>query len=134
MAMKDWGTVIKIYGQRVSKAALDSVIEVLTEYSTKFETSLKNNTPRGETSGLVNSIKKEKVTRTSKIGYRVFFDGYDKKGRPYQVIANSLNRGFTTPQGKHIPGNHFIDNAKRILKEIDPEISKRWKEKINKEG
>lgn len=119
--------------EALKEAATKSVEEVLLEYSNKVLESLKEKTPAGETGELRASLrlKAYKGPKTTRVGYQIVYDGYDSKGRPYQVIANSLNRGFVNPSGIIISGTHFIDVSVRLLRGMDAAINVRWKELAN---
>ena len=128
-----FGTYIENLPTEIQEAVKESYEEVLKEKANQVLSDLQNSTPRGETSELAASLKMKKLAKTkkqTKIGYKIIYDGYDSKGRPYQVIANSLNRGFVNPQGVHIQGKNFIDQAVSRLKGIDEDIAKRFDKKI----
>ena len=129
--MSDWSKQISNISNIVTNAVSTSVQSVITDYANKAFQKLKESTPIGETSNLVKSLSIESITKLTKYGYRIFYDGYDDNGRPYQVIANALNRGFTTPQGKYISGTHFIDEAIKTLKGMDQKINEVWKLILN---
>lgn len=140
MADEIFGTYIENLPENIQEAVLDSYEEVLKEKADSTLSTLKTTTPKGDTGNLVNSLKMSKITKTkknNKIGYKITYDGYDNKGRPYQVIANSLNRGFVNPKGVQISGKHFIDQAVAKLKGMDQEIADRFESKcrdIDKNG
>lgn len=130
---EEWSNELDTMAEKVNNVASEVIRDVLADRSEEVFKFLKQETPVGETGELVRALKKEKYKKGSKEGYRVFYDGYDSKGRPYQVIANSLNRGYITPTGGIVKGNHFIDKAVKKLKGMDEEINKRWTEEMNKE-
>jgi len=79
-------------------------------------------TPRGVTLGLINSLVKVEVTnRKNWYGYRIEYEGKNAKGVPYQRIANILNFGSSTIQGKR-----FISKAIRKLRGMDDRIAERF--------
>ena len=87
---------------------------------------LESTTPRGATLGLLNSLKKSKIVARYKwYGYSVEFEGQNRKGVPYQKIANILNYGTS-----YIKGTRFINKAIRNLKDMDDRIYERFKNKI----
>lgn len=131
----------------LKQAAHDSVDEVLKERATAVKRELKAHTPvnpNGNHSGSTrNSITMVPVNDKTRrggqiIGYRVFYDGFHLpehttgKVRPFQVIANSLNRGFYNNHGYYIPGRYFIDKAVSLLKGMDDEIDEKFEKKISK--
>jgi len=90
---------------------------------------LQRTTPKS-TGGLVSSLVMKPSKNATKYGKEIVYDGYDKNGRPYQVIANSLNRGIVERvgkgtkrlRGKRIKSRQsgtgallFIDNAQKQL-------------------
>lgn len=129
-----WEEAFYKMGEALRKAATESVEDVLLEYSEKVFESLKEKTPIGETGELKASLrlKEYKGPRTTRVGYQIIYDGYDGKGRPYQVIANSLNRGFVNPSGIIISGTHYIDVSVSLLRGMDAAINVRWKELANR--
>lgn len=87
---------------------------------------LESTTPRGATLGLLNSLKKSKiVAKYNWYGYSVEFQGENRKGVPYQKIANILNYGTST-----IKGTRFINKAIHNLKDMDERICDRFQRKI----
>lgn len=133
--------------EELRKAAYDSVEEVLDERTKAFTQQLKNTTPvsskgryRGSTKQSITIVKVDKETKRGGkvIGYRVIYDGFhlpEKDGgkkRPFQVIANSLNRGFYNNHGYYVPGRYFIDRAVSLLKGMDDEIDKKFDDKVKK--
>lgn len=134
--MAEWQEWLAKANERIKKAATESTTQILKEYSEKFFTELKRETPV-DTGALVKSLiiepYKPKGLNDEKVGYVITFDGYDEKGRPFQLIANSLNRGFVNSNGMIIPGSHFIDKCIAMLKGIDEDINKLWNEMMKEE-
>ena len=92
----------------------------------KLVAQLESTTPRGPTLGLLNSLRKSKITvRHNWYGYSIEFEGENRKGVPYQKIANILNYGTST-----IKGTRFINKAIRNLKDMDERIYERFQKKI----
>ena len=72
------------------------------------------------------SIRKSKIVARYKwYGYSVEFQGQNRKGVPYQKIANILNYGTS-----YVKGTRFINKAIRNLKDMDDRIYERFKNKI----
>lgn len=89
---------------------------------------LESTTPRGATLGLLNSIRHSKITaKYNWYGYSVEFEGQNRKGVPYQKIANILNYGSST-----VKGTRFINKAIHNLKDMDERIYERFQTKMNK--
>lgn len=130
--MEQWIKDLQAMNEWVRSQALEVVLDVIDKRSDEVLNILKELTPTGQTGGLKNSLVKKNASKGTEIGYRIIYDGYDANGRPYQVIANSLNRGFQTPSGGLVAGYHFIDKAVSALKGLDDEINKTWSEKMNK--
>lgn len=87
---------------------------------------LESSTPRGQTLGLLNSLRKSKiVAKRNWYGYSVEFVGENSKGVPYQKIANILNYGTS-----RIKGTRFITKAIHNLRGMDDRIYSRFKNKI----
>ena len=87
------------------------------------------------TGALAASLKKERVDKRGKYGTRIYYDGYDEHGTPYQLIANSLNKGS---EGTGFAATHHIDAAVKDLKGLDARIAeavgKAIEEEIRKGG
>lgn len=109
-----------------SDYAVQAVQEQVDLEVEKLINQLEQTTPRGATLGLLNSIKKSKIVARYKwYGYSVEFEGQNRKGVPYQKIANILNYGTS-----YITGTRFINKAIRNLKDMDDRIYERFKNKI----
>ena len=109
-----------------SDYAVQAVQEQVDLEVEKLINQLEQTTPRGATLGLLNSIKKSKIVARYKwYGYSVEFEGENRKGVPYQKIANILNYGTS-----YITGTRFINKAIRNLKDMDDRIYERFKNKI----
>lgn len=108
--------------------AIQSIQEQIDLEVEKLYQQLQETTPRGKTLGLLNSLRKSKITvRYNWYGYTIEFGGEDRKGVPYQKIANILNYGSST-----IRGTRFISKAIHNLKGLDDRIDERFKTKINR--
>ena len=111
-----------------TEQAVEAIKEQIDIEAEEFRKQLEQTAPKGATLGLLNSLRKTKlVVRRKWYGYSVEFEGYNKKGEPYQKIANSLNYGTST-----IQGTRFISRAIRKLKGMDERIENRFKTKLNK--
>lgn len=130
--------------EQLKKAAYEAVSEVTEEKAKEVYSALSATTPvdKGITK---NSLKIEKVdsksikSRTGEVvGYKVVYDGYrpikpnGDQGRPNQVVANSLNRGWYLPNGKYVPGTYFIDKAVSKLRGMDQQIDEKFDKKLEK--
>lgn len=103
--------------------ALQEQIDIEVENLMK---QLESSTPRGQTLGLLNSLRKSRiVAKKNWYGYAVEFVGKNPKGVPYQKIANILNYGTST-----IKGTRFITKAIHNLRGMDDRIYSRFKKKI----
>lgn len=102
-----------------------AVKDVTFEFAEKVYLNLVENTPK-RTHGLVDSLRLEEVNDAKRVGqqvgYKVYYDKYDEKQRPYQEIANSLNRGWYLPNGKYVPGTYYMDRAVSSLRGMDKKI------------
>lgn len=134
--------------EQLKKAAYEAVSEVTEEKAKEVYSALSATTPVGK--GIINGITKnsqkiEKVdsksikSRTGEVvGYKVVYDGYrplkpnGDQGRPNQVVANSLNRGWYLPNGKYVPGTYFIDKAVSKLRGMDQQIDEKFDKKLEK--
>ena len=118
-------------------AAISTVKEVLLKRANAFAEELKRRCPVN-TGGLRNSIKVKEVKPSrrhpDRVGYEVVFDGYDKHNRPYQVIANSLNFGYTMNNGKMVRTSsyRFMAEAHAVLRGIDKEIDAEWERTLER--
>lgn len=108
--------------------AIEAVQEQIDIEIDKLVRQLQETTPRGKTLGLLNSLRNTKITtRRNWYGYSVEFEGQDRKGTPYQKIANILNYGTSS-----IKGTRFLTKAIHNLKDMDSRIYERFQNKINK--
>ena len=106
--------------------AIESIKEQIDIEVENLFSQLESTTPRGKTLGLVNSLRKSKVNiRRSWYGYEIEFVGQNRKGVPYQKIANILNYGTS-----NMKGTRFISKAIHNLKGLDERIYKRFQNKI----
>ena len=111
-----------------TEQAVEAIKEQIDIEAEEFRKQLEQTAPKGATLGLLNSLRKTKlVVRRKWYGYSVEFEGYNKKGEPYQKIAYILNYGTST-----IQGTRFISRAIRKLKGMDERIENRFKTKLNK--
>lgn len=108
--------------------AIEAVKEQIDIEVNKLILQLESTTPRGATLGLLNSIRNSRITaKRNWYGYSVEFVGQDRKGVPYQKIANILNYGTS-----FIKGTRFITKAIHNLKNMDERIYERFQTKIKK--
>lgn len=108
--------------------AIEAVKEQIDIEVNKLILQLESTTPRGATLGLLNSLRNSKITaKRNWYGYSVEFVGQDRKGTPYQKIANILNYGTS-----FIKGTRFITKAIHNLKNMDERIYERFQIKIRK--
>lgn len=108
--------------------AIEAVKEQIDIEVNKLVLQLESTTPRGATLGLLNSLRNSRITaKKNWYGYSVEFVGQDRKGVPYQKIANILNYGTS-----FIKGTRFITKAIHNLKNMDERIYERFQTKIKK--
>jgi hypothetical protein len=108
--------------------AIEAVKEQIDIEVNKLVLQLESTTPRGATLGLLNSLRNSRITaKRNWYGYSVEFIGQDRKGVPYQKIANILNYGTS-----FIKGTRFITKAIHNLKNMDERIYERFQTKIKK--
>lgn len=108
--------------------AIEAVKEQIDIEVNKLILQLESTTPRGATLGLLNSLRDSRITaKRNWYGYSVEFVGQDRKGVPYQKIANILNYGTS-----FIKGTRFITKAIHNLKNMDERIYERFQTKIKK--
>lgn len=108
--------------------AIEAVQEQIDIEIEKLVKQLQETTPKGKTLGLLSSLRNTKITaRRNWYGYSVEFEGQDRKGTPYQKIANILNYGTS-----FIKGTRFLTKAIHNLKDMDSRIYERFQNKINK--
>ena len=110
-------------------AVLDAFKEQIDiEANNCFET-MKNGTPVSDKDHihLRDTIKIEKQEKPNKYGYKIDYDGYDETGKPYSLIARSINKGALG----RVPTRH-MDKAIKKLKGMDQRIGARVTETINK--
>lgn len=108
--------------------AIEAVKEQIDIEVNKLILQLESTTPRGATLGLLNSLRNSRITaKRNWYGYSVEFVGQDRKGVPYQKIANILNYGTS-----FIKGTRFITKAIHNLKNMDERIYERFRTKIKK--
>ena len=108
--------------------AIEAIQEQIDLEVERLIKELETTTPRGATLGLLNSLRHSKITaKYNWYGYSVEFEGQNRKGVPYQKIANILNYGSST-----VKGTRFINKAIHNLKDMDDRIYERFQTKINK--
>ena len=108
--------------------AIEAIKEQIDLEVEKLVRELEQTTPRGATLGLLNSLRQSKiVAKQNWYGYLVEFVGENRKGVPYQKIANILNYGTST-----IKGTRFINKAIHNLRGMDDRIYERFQRKIKK--
>lgn len=127
---------LKTYLDKIPKGgeeAYKEAVEKVTRASAQaLMDTLRSTTPRSSGKGgrpgrkhLVDTLVLEPVQQTSrrrKVGYVVRYDGYDDRGQPYQLIANSLNKAHPTNESAH-----FIDKAvRKNLKGMDKKIGEEF--------
>ena len=106
-------------------------INAVDKHAKAFYNRVKEETPKS-TSGLIRSIKLSRIIKKGIYGYRVSYKGYrDKDNTAWQIIANTLNKGYRTlTNGKSVslPRHiNFITNQLNELAEINPEIEQNMK-------
>ncbi len=114
-----------------------AVKDVTFEFAEKVYLNLVENTPKRKGGGgLVASLRLEEVNDAKRVGqqvgYKVYYDKYDEKQRPYQEIANSLNRGWYLPNGKYVPGTYYMDRAVSSLRGMDKKIDEVFEKYLEK--
>ena len=123
------------YLQRIPTAGeaayVEAVTEVVTAAAQDYAAELRRTAPRSKTADgrqhMADTIVVEPEKRTGRVGYTVAFDGYDERGKPFQLIANSLNKGV--PTDAH---SGFMSRARRrTLRGIDAKIAKEFEEKLD---
>ena len=106
--------------------AIEAIKEQIDIEVEKLVNQLEQTTPRGATLGLLNSLRQSKiVAKQNWYGYSVEFVGENRKGVPYQKIANILNYGTST-----IKGTRFINKAIHNLRDMDARIYERFQRKL----
>lgn len=112
-----------------------AVKDVTFEFAERVYLNLVENTPK-RTGGLVASLRLEEVNDAKRVGqqvgYKVYYDKYDEKERPYQEIANSLNRGWYLPNGTYVPGTYYMDRAVSSLRGMDKKIDEVFEKYLEK--
>ena len=112
--------------QGTGEIAVKAVQDQVDEEAEKLLTDLERTAPRGKTDGLAKSLTKTQVTTKREwYGHSVEFAGEDKKGVPYQKIANILNSGTSK-----ISGTRFVTKAVRRLKGMDVRINERFEKNM----
>lgn len=110
--------------ERLGDVAIEAIKEQIDIESDRTEKEIRDNTPQGETGGLLRALTRTKIDNGKKYGYRIEYAGENEKGEPYEKIANILNSGSST-----IKPRRFIARAVKKLKGMDDRAVKRFKEK-----
>ena len=112
---------------KLAMAYAANVIRTVDKYAEMFKNSVEQQTPFA-TGALRNSLTLTRQFKNGKYGYRVEFHGYNEWGEPFQVIANTLNRGMSVTDAnkavsadKHI---NFISRNLAILRELNPDLAR----------
>ena len=118
----------------LAPAAMEAAKAEIDKAGDETYESIKAGTPV-RTGALAASLRKERVEKRGKYGTRIYYDGYDERGTPYQLIANSLNKGGGETG---FAATHHIDQAVKGLKGLDARIAeavgKAIEEEIKKGG
>lgn len=127
----DWCKDFYKMSDDLKKCATESVKTVLAIQTEKVRSYLQTRTPT-DTGELAQSITKEPIRESAtKVGFTILYDGYDEHGQAFQVIANSLNRGyFIATTGKYVAPRHFLDEAVSLLRGTDNLINAEWKKRL----
>lgn len=109
---------------QAGKQAFEKTIDVAAE---KTYEKIKITIPykEGNLKGSFEKIAEIKGSkkRSHRYGWYLKFDGYNINGIAYQLIANTINKGFpATKKRGTISGTFFIDNAVAGLKGLDLKI------------
>jgi len=108
-----------------SEMAVEALQEQIDIEAEEIRKELEATAPKGATLGLLNSLTKVRLTaRKEWYGYSVTFEGKNRRGEPYQKLANILNYGTS-----HIQGTRFISRAIRNLRGMDARIAERFSNK-----
>lgn len=113
----------------LAPAAMEAAKAELDRAGDETYEKIKAGTPV-RTGALKASLRKERVEKRGKYGTRIYYDGYDEKGTPYQLIANSLNKGGA---GTGYSATHHIDEAVKDLKGLDGRIAEAVEKAIEEE-
>lgn len=109
----------------VGEMAIDALKVQIDIETDAVEQELHRTTPRGETGGLVRSLKRKEISSDKRYGYILIYEGEDEYGNSYEKIANILNFGSST-----IKPRHFLTKAVKKLKGMDERVAKRFQENI----
>jgi len=127
----DWSKDFYKMSDDLKRCATESVETVLKSQTEKVRNYLQTHTPI-DTGELAQSITKEPIRGSvTKVGFTIRYDGYNEHGQAFQVIANSLNRGyFIATTGKYVAPRHFLDEAVSLLRGTDNLINAEWKKRL----
>lgn len=104
----------------LAPAVIEAVKEELDAIGDETFEKIREGTPVN-TGALKNSLRKERIEKKGKYGTRIFYDGYNSDGVPFQLIANSLNKGGAETS---FQATHHIDKAVKGLKGMDARLAK----------
>jgi HK97 gp10 family phage protein len=116
----------EFFGQltTVGDKAVEAIKEQIDIETDGVEKELQANTPT-DTGGLKASLVRSNITKGSRYGYRLEYEGNDPNGTPYAKVANILNNGTSTIKPKR-----FLTKAIRKLNGLDDRAAKRFEEKL----
>ncbi len=103
----------------LAPAVIGAVKEELDAIGDETFEKIREGTPV-RTGALKSSLRKERIEKKGKYGTRVFYEGYNPDGVPFQLIANKLNKGG---DGTSFAATHHIDEAVKRLKGIDKRLA-----------
>ena len=112
--------------QTVGDKAIEAIKEQVDEDTDGVERELISNTPE-DTGGLRASLRRTQITKGSRYGFRLEYEGNAPDGTPYAKVASVLNSGSST-----VKPRRFITKAVKKLKGLDDRAQKRFEEKIKK--
>jgi HK97 gp10 family phage protein len=108
----------------IGDKAVEAIKEQIDIEADAVENDLQNNTPE-DTGGLKASLRRTSITKGSRYGYRLEYEGNDPSGTPYAKIANIQNNGTSTTKPKR-----FLTRAVKKLKGLNDRAAKRFEEKL----
>ena len=110
--------------EKVGDLAVEAVKEQVDIEADGVERELADNTPE-DSGGLKASLRKTKIQKDARYGYRLDYEGNAPDGTPYAKIASVLNAGTSTTKPRR-----FITRAVRKLRGLDDRAQKRFEEKL----